>query len=152
MNSPEGIRLNKYLASCGVGSRRACDTLVQQGEVVINGEVCLNPGYRVQPGDFITIAEESGLVIEVDHFVLRQAVREMGQWNEDHGTELSISVNLSAIHFNSERIVGVVEDALWQSRIRPDLLTLEITETMVLNDRGNAHAVIDHLQQIPDIR
>lgn len=53
MNPLEGIRLNKYLSSSGVGSRRACDALVQQGEVVVNGEPCLNPGYRVQPGDFV---------------------------------------------------------------------------------------------------
>jgi 23S rRNA pseudouridine2605 synthase len=53
MNPLEGIRLNKYLASSGVGSRRACDALVLQGEVVVNGEPCLTPGYRVQPGDFV---------------------------------------------------------------------------------------------------
>ena len=51
--TPEGIRLNKYLASSGIGSRRGCDTLVQQGEVIVNGNVCLNPGYRVQPGDSV---------------------------------------------------------------------------------------------------
>jgi len=51
--TPEGIRLNKYLASSGIGSRRGCDTLVQQGEVIVNGDVCLNPGYRVQPGDSV---------------------------------------------------------------------------------------------------
>ncbi len=55
MNSPapEGVRLNKFLASAGVGSRRGCDALVFDGHVIINGEVCLNPGYRVQPEDFI---------------------------------------------------------------------------------------------------
>lgn len=47
----QGIRLNKYLASAGVGSRRACDALVQEGEVLVNGDPCLTPGYRVQPGD-----------------------------------------------------------------------------------------------------
>ncbi len=51
MKPEEGIRLNKYLASCGVGSRRGCDALVQEGEVMINGEICLKPSYRVQPGD-----------------------------------------------------------------------------------------------------
>jgi len=51
--TPEGIRLNKYLASSGIGSRRGCDRLVQQGEVIVNGDVCLNPGYRVQPGDSV---------------------------------------------------------------------------------------------------
>ena len=49
----EGIRLNKYLASCGVGSRRACDAMILDGDVVVNGQACLTPAYRVQPGDQI---------------------------------------------------------------------------------------------------
>lgn len=52
---PEGTRLNKYLASCGVGSRRACDALVQDGHVEINGKPCLNPAQRVEPGDFVRV-------------------------------------------------------------------------------------------------
>ncbi|WP_075091044.1 pseudouridine synthase [Haloferula sp. BvORR071] len=51
----EGIRLNKFLASCGVGSRRACDTLVQEGHVEINGKPCLNPAERVEPNDFVKV-------------------------------------------------------------------------------------------------
>ena len=51
--SESGTRLNKYLASCGVGSRRGCDVLIQGGHVIVNGEVLINPGYRVQPGDFV---------------------------------------------------------------------------------------------------
>ena len=50
---PEGTRLNKFLASCGVGSRRSCDTMVQDGRVEINGKTCLNPAQRVEPGDFV---------------------------------------------------------------------------------------------------
>jgi 23S rRNA pseudouridine2605 synthase len=52
---PEGTRLNKYLASCGVGSRRACDALVQEGHVEINGKPILNPAHRVEPGDFVKV-------------------------------------------------------------------------------------------------
>jgi len=52
---PEGTRLNKYLAACGVGSRRACDTLVQEGHVEINGKPILNPAHRVEPGDFVRV-------------------------------------------------------------------------------------------------
>lgn len=51
----EGIRLNKFLASCGVGSRRACDALVQDGHVEINGKPCLNPAHRVEPEDFVRV-------------------------------------------------------------------------------------------------
>ena len=72
MNPPEGIRLNKYLASAGVGSRRACDALVQQGEVIINGKTCLNPGYRVQPGDFIRASGRRIEPLEVQSIVLHK--------------------------------------------------------------------------------
>ena len=72
MNPPEGIRLNKYLASAGIGSRRACDALVQKGEVVINGETCLNPGYRVQPGDFIRASGRRIEPLEVQSIVLHK--------------------------------------------------------------------------------
>jgi 23S rRNA pseudouridine2605 synthase len=51
----EGIRLNKFLASCGVGSRRACDAMVQEGHVEINGKPCLNPAQRVEPKDFVRV-------------------------------------------------------------------------------------------------
>ena len=52
---PEGTRLNKFLASCGVGSRRACDALVQEGHVEINGKPCLNPAQRVEEKDFVKV-------------------------------------------------------------------------------------------------
>jgi len=72
MNQPQGIRLNKYLASAGVGSRRACDTMVQQGEVVINGETCLSPGYRVQPEDFIKVNGRRIEPLEIQSIVLHK--------------------------------------------------------------------------------
>jgi 23S rRNA pseudouridine2605 synthase len=51
----EGIRLNKYLASCAVGSRRACDELIQAGRVEVNGQPCINMGTRISPGDHVRV-------------------------------------------------------------------------------------------------
>jgi 23S rRNA pseudouridine2605 synthase len=51
----DGTRLNKYLASCGVGSRRACDELIQNGRVEVNGEPCVNMGTRINPGDHVKV-------------------------------------------------------------------------------------------------
>jgi pseudouridine synthase len=51
----EGIRLNKYLASCAVGSRRACDDLIQAGRVEVNGSPCINMGTRISPGDHVRV-------------------------------------------------------------------------------------------------
>ncbi|MCX8237275.1 MAG: pseudouridine synthase [Akkermansiaceae bacterium] len=72
MKAPEGIRLNKYLASSGVGSRRSCDALVLKGEVVVNGEPCLSPGYRVQPGDFIRAQGKRIEPLEIQSIVLHK--------------------------------------------------------------------------------
>jgi 23S rRNA pseudouridine2605 synthase len=52
---PDGTRLNKYLASCAVGSRRACDELIQAGRVEVNGQPCANLGTRIQPGDHVKV-------------------------------------------------------------------------------------------------
>jgi len=55
MATNEGVRLNKYLASCAVGSRRACDELIKTGHVEVNGTPCLNMGTRVGPGDHVKV-------------------------------------------------------------------------------------------------
>ena len=51
----EGTRLNKFLAQCGIGSRRKCDELIQAGRVEINGSPCLNMGTRVLPADHVRV-------------------------------------------------------------------------------------------------
>ncbi|MBC8127633.1 MAG: rRNA pseudouridine synthase [Gloeobacteraceae cyanobacterium ES-bin-144] len=51
----DGTRLNKYLASCAVGSRRKCDELIQAGRVEVNGSPCINMGTRINPGDHVRL-------------------------------------------------------------------------------------------------
>ena len=51
----EGTRLNKFLASCAVGSRRKCDELIQAGRVEVNGQPCLNMGTRIGPADHVRV-------------------------------------------------------------------------------------------------
>ena len=57
-SSTQGIRLNKYLASCGVGSRRACDALIQEGKVFVNNSRCENPATRVGPDDTVRVGRK----------------------------------------------------------------------------------------------
>ena len=52
---PEGVRLNKYLASCGIGSRRGCEELIETGRVEVNGSPCLKLATRVTPADFVRV-------------------------------------------------------------------------------------------------
>ena len=51
----DGTRLNKYLASCAVGSRRKCDEIIQAGRVEVNGHPCVNLGTRVSPADHVRV-------------------------------------------------------------------------------------------------
>lgn len=57
-SNDQGVRLNKYLASCGVGSRRACDLLIQEGRVYVNNAVCLNMGTRVGEDDSVRLGRK----------------------------------------------------------------------------------------------
>lgn len=105
-------------------------------------------GVMVRPDEFISVAEENGMVIEIDDFVMNRAARLMADWNKAHGTEFSVSVNLSALHFNSRRIIQRVEETLWKSLLPPRLLTLEITETVEMRDWAQAQNIIQELNEL----
>ena len=99
-------------------------------------------GRLIPPDKFILLAEESGFVLDIDNFVLNEAAKIIADWNLKNHTHYSISVNLSALHLNSEHVVENVQDALWQSKLSPGLLTLEITESMEVRDWKQAQRII----------
>lgn len=105
-------------------------------------------GVVVPPVDFISLAEESGLVIDLDTFVLNRATELVSNWNQKNGTQFSVSVNLSAHHFNTSRILDRVETALWHSALPCELLILEITETVEMRDWEQASSVIRGLKKL----
>ena len=105
-------------------------------------------GRTVMPDEFIMIAEESGMVTEVDTFVLVEAARRVASWNAEHGTRFHLSVNLSALNFTSQGMVETVRHAIEESRIDPSLLTLEITETLELRDWPTAQSTIRRLRSM----
>ncbi|MEL6958178.1 MAG: EAL domain-containing protein [Pseudomonadota bacterium] len=105
-------------------------------------------GRVVSPVEFISLAEESGQVVDIDRHILRRATQVIQDWNELHGTDFSVSVNLSAINLGSRRIVEWVEQALWASELPPRNLTLEITETTELREWGPASEIIRDLRNL----
>ena len=88
------------------------------------------------------------MVVDVDTHVMNTAVSLLSDWNQAHDTELSVSVNLSALHFNNERIISRVEQAVWNSGLQPGLLTLEITETVEMRDWAQAQNIIQQLREV----
>jgi diguanylate cyclase (GGDEF)-like protein len=105
-------------------------------------------GRTIPPDEFITVAEESGLIFEIDRYVLQTAARIVSEFNRVHETAYSVSVNLSALHFASHRIITWVREALESSGLAPDLLTLEITETAEMRDWRQAQDVISRIRQL----
>ncbi len=89
-------------------------------------------GTILPPADFIQIAEESGRIIDIDRYVLNTAVEIIANWNRRYSTDFSVSVNLSGLHFRRAESLSFVNDALQRHGLPPELLTLEITETVQL--------------------
>jgi diguanylate cyclase (GGDEF)-like protein len=84
----------------------------------------------VSPADFIPLAEESGLIVPIGAWVLRQACMQAATWPEG----ISVSVNLSAMQFDTGNLEAEISAALRDSGLAPDRLELELTETILLQD------------------
>jgi diguanylate cyclase (GGDEF)-like protein/PAS domain S-box-containing protein len=103
----------------------------------------------VSAGEFIALAERSGFMGSIDTWVLKAACATLKEWEADPLTrDLQLSVNVSAQELNRMEFVKVVEDALAQSGARPDRLTLELTEHVMLDDFRAVNAVMQRLQAL----
>jgi diguanylate cyclase (GGDEF)-like protein len=101
----------------------------------------------VSPAEFIPVAEESGLIVEIGTWVLREACRQCRRWS-DAGHPLKIAVNVSAWQFARPDFVDIVEEAVRQSGIPPHLLELELTETVLMKEPGEATGELDRLRMM----
>ncbi|MBW2527233.1 MAG: GGDEF domain-containing protein [Deltaproteobacteria bacterium] len=98
----------------------------------------------LSPGEFISVAEETGLILPLGKWVMQEACRQMFEWHERYPSAqpLEISVNLSPEQFQEERLLELVEGVLKQSGLRPEHLKLEITESAVYDNLDAAHRAI----------
>jgi diguanylate cyclase (GGDEF)-like protein len=95
---------------------------------------------EIPPSDFIPMAERSGQILELGHWVLAEACRNCVSWNAG-GPDLCIAVNVSAVQFEQEEFPEMVRQVLEQTGLDPSLLTLEITETVLIRniERARRH-------------
>lgn len=97
----------------------------------------------VSPGEFIPLAEELGLIGPIGAWAIQQACRDAAQWP----AEIAVSVNLSAVQFQDDRLGAVIEQALADARLPPNRLILEITETVLLADDARTVATLHELRR-----
>jgi diguanylate cyclase (GGDEF)-like protein len=124
----------------------------------------------VQPDAFIPLLEETGLIVEVGRWVLREACRQGAVWHQA-GHPIAIAVNVSARQLDTEELIADIEGALADSGLDAAALTIEITETtlmrniedtisrlgqikqlgvrIAIDDFGTGYSSLAHLQQFP---
>ena len=98
----------------------------------------------IPPANFIALAEETGLIIPIGEFVLRQACADAAGWPQD----VAVAVNLSPVQFKNPNLVSSVKAALEASRLAADRLELEITETVLLQNSAATLAVLHELRAL----
>jgi diguanylate cyclase (GGDEF)-like protein len=125
---------------------------VNDAGTIVGAEVLLRWQHPVHgtilPADFIPIAEETGLIVDIGLHVLKSACQQLKTWEKDPGkNHLHLAVNISARQFQQadfvEQITGLFESA----EINPARMTLEITESMVL---GNVHETIKKMHALKE--
>lgn len=104
-------------------------------------------GSLISPADFIPLAEETGLIIPIGKFVLKQACQDAMRWHA-LGYPISISVNISAVQFGDPQFLTMVLNTLSCTGIRHELLELEITEGVLAQDINNTQRILQELRNL----
>jgi diguanylate cyclase (GGDEF)-like protein len=101
--------------------------------------------YRVlEPAEFISVAEETGLIVPIGNWVLHRACRDAQQWP----THLFVGVNISAVQFASRGLIDTICEAIAETSITPQRVELEITESSLIKDSHHARETLSALREI----
>jgi diguanylate cyclase (GGDEF)-like protein/PAS domain S-box-containing protein len=100
---------------------------------------------QVSPYEFIPVAEQTGLIVQLGQFVLTEVLNATTQWQKSHNPDFRMAVNLSPRQFRDPGLVEFIEDALHQSGVAADSLELEVTEGVLMS--GHAY-IIDALETL----
>jgi diguanylate cyclase (GGDEF)-like protein len=102
----------------------------------------------VPPDKFIRIAENSGLIVPIGEWVLRTACSQARKWQDEGIPAVSVAVNVSAVQFRQEGFGEVIRKVLYETGLPPQLLELELTESLLL---ANADVTFSVLQELKDM-
>ncbi len=102
----------------------------------------------VPPGSFIALAEETGLILVISEWVLRESCRQAAEWLREGLPPIRLGVNLSPVQFRRQDVYDLVVRALAESGLAPGLLELELTENILME---NADEAVEALQRLRSI-
>ncbi|QJR15216.1 PAS domain S-box protein [Usitatibacter palustris] len=102
----------------------------------------------VMPGDFIPLAEETGLINEIGEWVLREGCRQAREWQDQGLAPRRMAINLSARQFSDKAFLDMVTRVLADTRLDPSLLELEITESQVMRQTEGMIMLLNRLSEM----
>jgi diguanylate cyclase (GGDEF)-like protein len=102
----------------------------------------------VPPDDFISIAEDTGAIVEIGNWVIEEACAAGRLMTEQRGAPVSIAVNISPRQFRDPELVSTIRHSLRRARLEPACLELEITETMLMGDVEAASEIVRRLHKL----
>lgn len=97
--------------------------------------------------EFVPLAEYLGLINPIGNYVLMEACRQCKEWN-DQGFDYKINVNLSVIQLLQKDVVEIIEKALQETGLKPAHLTLEVTESLAINDMDRMQGVLGRIKAL----
>ncbi len=104
-------------------------------------------GEKIFPNEFIPLAEETGLIIDIGNYVLRKSCMQMKEWREKNLPRLKVSVNLSVVQFQQKNLQNLIENTLKEAGLEPDALELEITESLLIEDISKCNKVLEDIRK-----
>ena len=102
----------------------------------------------VNPADFIPLAEYLGLINPIGNYVLREACLTCKNWNETGHPYFKVNVNLSVVQLLQNDIVETIEQTIKQTGINPRNLTLEVTESLAINDMARMKEILSNIKKL----
>lgn len=102
----------------------------------------------VSPGDFIPLAEYLGLINPIGNYVLREACLACRSWNENGHPYYKVNVNLSVVQLLQNDVVETVENIIKETGINPRNLTLEVTESLAINDMERMKRILSSIKKL----
>lgn len=102
----------------------------------------------IYPGSFIPAAEKSGIILDIDEWVVGEACRIMAEWQKSCFPEFYIAINISPIHFKKKNIVNIVSNALSSSGVDPRFIEIEVTESALINDSESFAEILKDLKSL----
>jgi predicted signal transduction protein with EAL and GGDEF domain/CheY-like chemotaxis protein len=102
----------------------------------------------IAPGEFIAVAEETGLILPMGEWAIREACRQMKQWHDETHTEIIIAVNLSPLQLHQSNLLHIVTDALESSGLAPRYLELEFTESAIMQNVREMIAIMQKFRAL----